>query len=215
MLVSRGMMKPIAICAYSTSTKYALRLCRANEDIHRADVLALSLKDNNSTSFWKDVQKIATSKILLATKVGGAIEDEQISDMWNRDFSDLLNNVHNTDLKSSVSEHIDDMLPKTAISISAGDVRDILKDAKMGKSAVLDSLAAEHFVYSHSSITVNLSLLFTCMLSHGYILSSFMKTSIIPILKNRNGDTSDKNNYRLIAMSLPCQSYLNCVYPKY
>ena len=70
----------------------------------------------------------------------------------------------------------------------------------MGKSAGLDSLAAEHFVYSHSSITVHLSLLFTCMLSHGYIPSSFMKTSIIPILKNRNGDTSDKNNYRPIAI---------------
>ena len=40
------------------------------------------------------------------------------------------------------------MLPKTAISISAGDVRDILKEVKMGKSARLDSLAAEHFVYS-------------------------------------------------------------------
>ena len=30
---------------------------------------------------------------------------------------------------------------------------------KMGKSAGLDSLAAEHFVYSHSSATIHLSLL--------------------------------------------------------
>ena len=37
--------------------KYDLRLCRANEDMHRADVLAISLKDSNSTSFWKDFQK--------------------------------------------------------------------------------------------------------------------------------------------------------------
>ena len=125
---------------------------------------------------------MATSKIPLATKVGVAIGDDQISDMWHHNFSDLLNSVHNTDSKSFVSEHIDDMLPKTVISISAGDVRDILKDAKMGKSAGLDSLATEHFVYSHSSITVHLSLLFTCMLSHGYIPSSFMKTSIILIL---------------------------------
>ena len=125
---------------------------------------------------------MATSKIPLATKVGVAIGDEQISDMWHHNFSDLLNSVHNTDSKSFVSEHIHDMLPKTVIFISAGDVRDILKDAKMGKSAGLDSLAAEHFVYSHSSITVHLSLLFTCMLSHGYIPSSFMKTSIILIL---------------------------------
>ena len=32
------------------------------------------------------------------------------------------------------------------------------------------------------------------------IPSAFMKTSIISILQNRNGDTSDKNNYRSIAI---------------
>ena len=125
--------------------KYALRLCRAKKDMHRADALALSLKDRNSASFWKDVRKMASSKISLATKVGGAIGDEQISDMWHHSFSDLLNSVHNTNSKSFISEHIDDMLPKTAISISAGDVRDILKEVKMGKSAGLDCLAAEPF----------------------------------------------------------------------
>ena len=108
--------------------------------------------------------------------------------------------MHNTDSKSFVSEHIDDTLPKTAIYISASDVRCILKETKFGKSAGLDSLAAEHFVYSHNSVTVHLSLSFTCMLNHGYIPSDVMKTSIIPILKNRNGDTSDKNNYRPTAI---------------
>ena len=91
-------------------------------------------------------------------------------------------------------------MPKTAISITASDVRCILKETRLGKSARLDSLAAAHFVYSYNSVTVHLSLLFNCMLNHGYIQSDFMNTSIIPILKNRNGDTSDKNNYRHIAI---------------
>ena len=38
------------------------------------------------------------------------------------------------------------------------------------------------------------------MLNHGYIPSDFRKTSIILILKNRNDDASDKNNYRPIAI---------------
>ena len=38
------------------------------------------------------------------------------------------------------------------------------------------------------------------MWNHGYISSDFMKTSVIHILKTRNGDTSDKNNYRPIAI---------------
>ena len=165
--------------------KYASKSCCVNENMHRADALAQSLKDRNSISFWKDVQKIASSKIPLATKVGDAEGDKQISEMWHHYFSDLLNSVQNTDSKSFVSEHIDDMLPKTAISIHASDVRCIMKKTKLCKTAGLDSLAAKHFVYSHDIVTVVLSLVFTNVLNQGYIPSDFMKTSIIPILKNR------------------------------
>ena len=38
------------------------------------------------------------------------------------------------------------------------------------------------------------------MLNHGHFPFAFMKTSIIPILKNKNGDTSDINNCRPIAI---------------
>ena len=67
------------------------------------------------------------------------------------------------------------MLPKTAISISASDVRDILKETKMGKSAGLNSLAAKYFVYSHSSVTVH--FIFNIYL-YVKLWSAFMKTSI-------------------------------------
>ena len=53
--------------------KYAFRQCRANEDMMRADALAHSLKSKESTSFWKNVRKIANSKIPLASKVGDAV----------------------------------------------------------------------------------------------------------------------------------------------
>ena len=84
--------------------------------------------------------------------------------------------------------------------IDASAIIESLKEIKLGKSAGIDGLAAEHFVYSHSSISVHLALLFTCMLNHGHVPTAFMKTSIIPILKNINGDSSDKNNYRPIAI---------------
>ena len=84
--------------------------------------------------------------------------------------------------------------------IDASAIIKSLKEIKLGKSAGIDGLAVQHFVYLHSSISVHLALLFTCMLNHGHVPTAFMKTSIIPILKNRNGDSSDKNNYRPIAI---------------
>ena len=35
---------------------------------------------------------------------------------------------------------------------------------------------------------------------HGYLPSMFMKTAIVPIIKNKTGDTSCKNNYMPIAL---------------
>ena len=75
--------------------------------------------------------------------------------------------------------------------------------------AGIDGLAAEHFVYSHSSVSAHLALVFTCMLNHGRVPTAFMKTSIIPILRNRNGD---KNNYRPIAIVTAMSKLFNCVY---
>ena len=180
--------------------KYAFRQCRANEDMMRADALAHSLKSKDSTSFWKDVRKMANSKIPLASKVGDAVGSAKITDMWQTHYSELLNSVHDTSSKSFVSEHIDAVSSESIISISAGDVSEGLKDTKLGKSPGIDGLAAEHYVYSHKCLSVHLALLFTSILTDGYMPNAFMKTSIIPILKNKNGDTSAKNNYRPIAI---------------
>ena len=61
-------------------------------------------------------------------------------------------------------------------------------------------ISAEHFVFAHSRIHVLLSLLFSVFITHGYLPGMFMKTAIVPIIKNKTGDTSDKNNYRPIAL---------------
>ena len=37
-------------------------------------------------------------------------------------------------------------------------------------------------------------------MTQGHMHAELMKTAIVPILKNRQCDTNDKNNYRLIAI---------------
>ena len=181
--------------------KYALRQCRCDEEQNRADALARSLHCKDTTDFWKGVRGIKDSRVPLATKVGDAVGDANITKLWQDHFSALLNSVQNEGSKPFVCESIDrDMHNEDTIVITAPDVRECLKTIKLGKAAGLDGLAAEHFVFSHSIICVHLSLLFTSILIHGYLPESLMKSAIVPILKNRQGDTSDKNNYRPIAI---------------
>ena len=76
------------------------------------------------------------------------------------------------------------------------------------KSGV-DGLAAEHFIYADERIHVILSILFNCNISHGYLPFEFMKTAIVTIIRNKTGDTSDKNNYLLIALVTAFLKILN------
>ena len=127
----------------------------------------------------------------------------------------LIDSVHNTDSKSFVCDHIDSVFPKSKRLIDASAIIESLNEIKLGKSAGIDSLAAEHFVYSHNSISVHLALLFTCKLNNGHVTTAFMKTSIIPILKNRNGDSSDKIIIGQLQLLQRCPNCLNCVYQNY
>ena len=48
-------------------------------------------------------------------------------------------------------------------------------------------------------LPVLLSICFTCMFKHCNLPISMLDSVIVPLVKNRNGDLSDKNNYRPIA----------------
>ena len=147
---------------------------------------ARSLHCKDTTSFWKGVKSMRDSDVLLATNVGDAVGDANISKLWQDHFSTLLNSVQNNKSKTYVSESIKHGLAHAdTVVITAPIVRECLKSIKLGKAAGLDGLAAEHFVYSHNIISVHLSLLFTGLLSHGYLPPALMKSAIVPILKNR------------------------------
>ena len=84
------------------------------------------------------------------------------------------------------------------------DIFNALKNAKTGKACGVDGLAAEHFIYADAIIHIHLSLLFNCFISHGYLPRDFMKTAIVPIIKNKSGISSHKANYRPIALGTAC-----------
>ena len=67
-----------------------------------------------------------------------------------------------------------------------------------GKASGMDGLTGESLKYANHILPVLLSICFTCMFKHCYLPNSMLDSVIVPLVKNRNGDLSDKNNYRLI-----------------
>ena len=177
----------------------ALKYCQQNETIMRANALAESMMNNDMNGFWKDVHKITNSKVPLATTVDGCVGDAKIAEMWKCHYKSLLNSVQSVNSKNSVMLDVNKQI-KNSITITPFDILDALKNIKCGNSSGFDGISTEHFAFAHSRIHVLLSLLFSDFITHGYLPGMFMKTAIVSIIKNKTGDTSDKNNYRPFAL---------------
>ena len=83
--------------------------------------------------------------------------------------------------------------------------------AKKGKTAGKDSIYDEHYVYAHDRVSVLLSMGFNAVFIHGYIPDSLMDTMIIPIIKDKKGNVTDKHNYRPIAVTSICSKLVELV----
>ena len=55
-------------------------------------------------------------------------------------------------------------------------------------------------------------MLFNCFITHGNLPEEFMKTAIVPIIKNKTGYSSDKGNYKPIALVTASSKYLKFVF---
>ena len=123
--------------------------------------------------------------------------------MWQAHYKKLLNSVDSSKSKESVERRLHS-IKDTTIVFRPVDIFNALKSTKTGKACGVDGLAAEHFIHASPIIHVYLSMLFNCFITHGYLPEDFMNTAIVPIIKNKTGDSSDKGNYRPIALVTAC-----------
>ena len=183
--------------------KYLLKQCQQREDMARADAMAKSMQAKDAVSFWKNVSKTHKKGLPNATTVNGANEPTAISAMWKTHFESLLNNVTTYANMQNVKERVHNteyLCYENNLVITPCMVKKAIDKLKCGKACGNDGLSAEHFIHSDRRITILLSIFYNRVISHGHLPDDFMKTIIIPLIKNKSGDTSNVNNYRPIAL---------------
>ena len=87
------------------------------------------------------------------------------------------------------------------MSVSTVEVSDTINKLKKVKACRPDGICAEALKSAHHKVYVLLSLCFFLCMSYGYKLQSFIKITIVLIIKNKAGDLSSGNNYRPIALA--------------
>ena len=85
--------------------------------------------------------------------------------------------------------------------VSVTEVLDLLQGLTNDKATGMDGLSGESLKFADPILALLLSICFTCMFKHSYLPVSMLDSVVVPLVKNKNGDLSGKNNYRPIALS--------------
>ena len=65
----------------------------------------------------------------------------------------------------------------------------------------IHGITSEHLRYASNRLTVLLSLPFSAILHHSHVPLALTKMLLIPLVKDRSGDLTSKDNYRPIALA--------------
>ena len=96
-------------------------------------------------------------------------------------------------------------------TISAEMVERAISKLKGKKAPGIDGICEEHLFYAPGCVTAHLATLFTTMLRHGYIPDLLTTGVIVPLIKDKLGDSSDMSNYRGITLSSSISKVLEYV----
>ena len=127
--------------------------------------------------------------------IDNCTDEESIAYMWQDHYNSLLNSVKGNSSKHLIRDRLSTITSESkSIYFAIYAWNSALRTLKKDKACSDDGLAAEHFIHTHIITHVFLTLLLNAFLRHGHLPTDFMKTAIVPIIKNKTGDSSDKTS---------------------
>ena len=187
---------------------YAVRQTKIQADTNYANKLATALANKRASGFWSELRHIKGSSKPKTGMVDGVVSGADISEHLATKYNALYNSVsysHNEmsevvdDIDKRCHEHRhetveDDEMCICTTQISVNNVNNAITKLKLGKSDGNNGLTTDHLKQGSLNLYVAISVLFSMMLSHGYIPISMHHSIIIPIAKNKRKYLNDGNN---------------------
>ena len=180
--------------------KYALRFIKKNENMLRKEALAKKLADLNPKAFWSEIKNMNNCKTSLPTSIEGVsgAGGEQIVEFWRTHFSQLLNCVSNSSVHAC---EYGCGTPYEELVVSIEEVTHAVEKVDLNKACGSDGICSEHLKYASNVLVPLLAMCFTSFISHGFLPESMLSVMLVPVIKDKAGKISSKDNYRPIALA--------------
>jgi len=184
--------------------KAAIKTHATDFERANADKLNTCLSDKDYKQFWKCWNAKYKKRPNAPVVVANQSEPLNIANCFKDYFSTIY--INSADDITAVDDYnnccINNDCDKSSLPIIDIEAIELcINSLKRDKAAGCDGLVAEHILNSHPAIAVHLKLLFTMMLTHGYVPEDFGTGIIVPVIKDPRGDHSAVDNYRPITLS--------------
>ena len=176
------------------------------------DKLHEDLVNKDTDSFWKSWKKLHNgNRTHCHPVINGISSKEGIAETFKQHFKkhsqpnnpervSQLNDEFTIKFRDLKNNH-SSLCGCHEYSASLQTIVDSIFSMKRGKSCDDDGISAEHFFNAPFSLFQRLQTLINSMLRHGFVPKQFRYGTIVPIVKDHQGNLSDPDNYRGITMS--------------
>ena len=117
--------------------------------------------------------------------------------MWRQHFQGLFNCVED----DNVTQLVVDQVYSNAIVVHANEVESAVHVLDSNKSSGLDGIFVEHLKYCSRKLLTMLAMCLTWLFTRGFLPSNMLSIVLIPVIKDKSGRISQKDNYRPIALA--------------
>ena len=182
---------------------YELKLLQRNDKLLRKKRMCELIQLNDNRDLWWEIKKLKPTAMVSTSILDGFNNDADIANCLRSKYEKLYNSVPTADeemksIKRSLKNDIK-QCPNNII-VAVNDVVQAVKLIKPGKGDGDRGFTSDHIINGNTKLFVILSLLFQCMIVHGFSPSLMLSSTIISIPKDKRGDLTTSDNYRGISL---------------
>ena len=180
-----------------TNARFKNALCyiKINENMMRSDSLARKLQKNNFNDFWKEIKTINNCKKSLPSNIDGVSGPDEISQLWRKQYYELLNCVKGNMFVVDSVDFNDDVI------VTAAEVHEAILKLRDNKACGQDDITAEHVKFVSKKLYPLVALCYTGLFVHGVLPDSMLSVVLVPVIKDKVGKLNSSDNYRPIALA--------------
>ena len=180
---------------------YAIRKCKRASEYLRKDKLLNSCV-NGSNNIFDEIRKMRKTENTTPSKIDGHDNPAQ---RFGEVYGALYNSANDTEEMKEILVEINARIDNNDLEdvdlVTPDIVTDAVKGIKTKKSDPMFAFNSDCIKQSPTSLYEHLACMIKCFLIHGHVSNMLLVATIIPLVKNKLGDTESSDNYRSIALS--------------